>query len=220
MAEVQPGVIQRRWRVILAALVGIAVLFVARAAGLMAWLSALLAWNGAAASFLLTTGWMFWRSDEVSIRRRAAAEDEAPLITMAIVLSAVAVGLAATVAAMHESKAPHAAGAAAWILSVSSLFLGWLTMQTIFTLHYAHSYFGAADKGADPGVQFIGDPPTTYSDFLYMAVCVGVSGQVSDFNITNRRYRRLITLHALLAFFFNTAVLALGINILAGLIGQ
>ncbi len=51
-------------------------------------------------------------------------------------------------------------------------------------------------------------------------MCIGASGQVSDFNITSSSLRRLVTLHALLAFFFNTAVLALGINILATLIGQ
>jgi uncharacterized membrane protein len=53
-----------------------------------------------------------------------------------------------------------------------------------------------------------------------MATCIGVSGQVSDFNLTGERFRRLVTAHSLLAFFFNTAVLALGINILAGLMGQ
>jgi uncharacterized membrane protein len=50
-----------------------------------------------------------------------------------------------------------------------------------------------------------------------MAVCIGASAQVSDFNITNGR---LVTLHALLAFFFNTMVLTLGINILASIVGQ
>ena len=72
----------------------------------------------------------------------------------------------------------------------------------------------------DRGVKFPGEAPKTYMDFIYMAVCVGATAQVSDFNITTARYRRLVTQHALLAFFFNTTVLALGINILATLIGQ
>jgi uncharacterized membrane protein len=100
--------------------------------------------------------------------------------------------------------------------------LGWLVVQTLFTLHYAHRYFGDgdADGEADQGVVFPGEAPTSYHDFVYMAVCIGASAQVSDFNITTCRFRRLVTQHALLAFFFNTAVLALGINIIASIIGQ
>jgi uncharacterized membrane protein len=69
-------------------------------------------------------------------------------------------------------------------------------------------------------VKFPGDAPTTHHDFFYMAVCIGASAQVSDFNITNTSFRRLVTTHSLVAFFFNTLVLALGINIIATVIGQ
>ena len=107
-------------------------------------------------------------------------------------------------------------------MSVSTLVLGWIVVQTVFTLRYAHRYFGDADDdGAiDRGIKFPGDPPKTYHDFVYVAVCVGATAQVSDVNITTARYRRLVTQHALLAFFYNTMVLALGINILATIIGH
>jgi uncharacterized membrane protein len=128
---------------------------------------------------------------------------------------------------MHEAKAAggHPAAAApwaAWIMSVSTLVLGWFVLQTVFALRYAHRYFGDLDDDGsiDRGVKFPGEPPRTYHDFIYVAVCVGATAQVSDFNITTARYRRLVTQHALLAFFYNTMVLALGINILATVIGQ
>jgi uncharacterized membrane protein len=212
--------------VLLAAALGVAVFVATERAGAPRGLASLMGWNAAAAAFLAFTLRMIWRDDEATVRKRAASEDENNAVTLLIVLSAVAAGLAGTVVAMHESKATaaHVAGADpwAWLFSVSTLLLGWLTVQTVFTLHYAHDYFGDIDTdGADDGgVQFPGQPPTTYHDFFYMAVCIGASGQVSDFNITSSRLRRLVTLHALLAFFFNTAVLALGINILATLIGQ
>ena len=126
--------------------------------------------------------------------------------------------------ALRESKAAAAHNPAAppwaWVFSVSTLILGWMIVQTVFALRYAHRYFGDADRdgAADRCVQFPGAPPTTYHDFIYMAVCIGASAQVSDFNITNGPMRRLVTLHSLLAFFFNTMILALGINILATVI--
>jgi len=169
---------------------------------------------------------MLWRDDEAQVRRRAAIEDEGASVTTAIVLSAVVASLAAAVLALRESKAAsaHAPGAEpwAWALSVTTLIFGWMVVQTVFTLHYAHRYFGDADKNneMDRGVKFPGDPPTTYHDFIYMAVCIGASAQVSDFNITNSRFRWLVAQHSLIAFFFNTMVLALGINIVASIILQ
>ena len=97
-----------------------------------------------------------------------------------------------------------------------------MTIQVQFTLHYAHRYFGDrdGDGSADQGIKFPGEDPCSYRDFLYAAVCVGATCQVSDFNITHRRYRDLVTAHAVLAFVYNTMVLALGINIFASLMGQ
>jgi len=224
MTSKTPNLIRRRWRVMLAGALGIAGWMVARESGLPTGLSSLIGWNAAAVFYLVTTLSMIWRSDEATLRRRAAYEDENNQVTLLIVASTVVAGLAATVVAMHEAKVAgaHAAGPPAWVFSVSTLLLGWLVMQTMFTLHYAHRYFGDGDRDGEPdrGVTFPGDQPTSYHDFVYMAVCVGATAQVSDFNIMSTRYRRLVTQHALLSFFFNTAVLALGINILASLIGQ
>jgi uncharacterized membrane protein len=218
-----PHILVRRWRVLLAAALGLAGFIAMRAEGFHPGLASLIAWNLAAATFVLTSAWLIMTADETKVRTRSGWEDENQAVTQTIIVSAVVAGFAATVAAMHESKGGHDfAGHWAWLFAVSSLLLGWLTVQIVFTLHYAHKYFGDDDANgrADRGVEFPGQAPTTYFDFLYMSTCIGISGQVSDFNITSEGFRRLVTFHALLAFFFNTTVLALGINILAGLIGQ
>ncbi len=220
------GLWARRWRVVLAAAAGLASLAPIQLAHLPPGLSGLIAWNAAALVFLVPTLWIICRDDETSLRRRAAAEDESQAITLAIVLSAVVAGLAGAVVALHESKGGHGdvsgARSWAWIFAISTVLLGWALVQTVFTLHYAHRYFGDGDKNGemDGGVKFPGDEPTNYRDFVYMAVCIGATAQVSDFNITNTRFRQLVTVHAILAFFFNSMVLALGINILATIIGQ
>ena len=223
----RPSLWRRRWRFVVAALVGVAAGALARERGFPPSLSGLVGWNGACLVFLSTTIWMMWRDDEATVRARAAYEDQGKTVTLTVVLVAVVASLAATVAAMHEAKTTgsHPAAAAPWaalIMSVSTLVLGWFVVQTVFALRYAHRYFGDLDDDGsiDRGVKFPGEPPKTYHDFIYVAVCVGATAQVSDFNITTARYRRLVTQHALLAFFYNTMVLALGINILATVIGQ
>jgi uncharacterized membrane protein len=223
----RPNLFARRWRVIVAALAGLAV--GSAAYGLLHWLpgfALLVGWNAASVLYLAATGWMLWRNDEATVRRRAGYEDEGQSVTQAIVLSAVVASLAATVLAMHESKAMTAhspiAPSWAWIFSITTLIFGWLIVQTVFALHYAHRYFGDdnLDGQGDGGVQFPGQPAKTYHEFIYMAVCIGVSGQVSDFNIVSTRFRNLVTVHALIAFFFNTMILALGINIFATILSS
>jgi uncharacterized membrane protein len=222
----RPSLFQRRWRLILAGAVGAGVGWSAHLFALPPGLSSLMGWNGACVAYLVPTLWSLFRDDEAAVRRRACIEDEGQNVTSAIVLSAVVASLGGTVLALQESKAlsVHAHYGPPWapIFSVSTLILGWVILQTVFTLRYAHRYFGDGDRDgeADGGVKFPGEAPTTYHDFIYMAVCVGATAQVSDFNITTSGFRRLVTLHAVLAFFFNTMVLALGINILATVIGQ
>lgn len=225
-ARTKQNMMLRRWRLLLGGAVGVGGLLAAHGRGLPPGLTSLIGWNAACLAFLVPTLWMLWRDDEATVRRRACLDDENRSVTLAIVMSAVVASLAATVVAMHEAKAASAHAPVApswsWIFSISTLLLGWIVVQTVFTLHYAHRYFGDGDDNGkiDRGVEFPGEPPRTYHDFIYMAVCIGASAQVSDFNITTARFRRLVTLHSLLAFFFNTMVLALGINILATLIGQ
>ena len=52
-----------------------------------------------------------------------------------------------------------------------------------------------------------------YWDFLYFSFVI-----ISDVQIENHRLRRIGLAYAVLAFFFNVAVLALTTNIIAGLL--
>ena len=216
----------RRWRLLLAA-----------AGGLVAFWAAgrqpppdpapLVGWVVFAAMFVVTTVWMFLTTDEAAVRRHAALEDENKGILTALILIAAAASVAVALLALRDSRlltSHRAEGGQGWVLalSVSTLVLNWLLAQCLFVLHYAHRYFGDydADGAIDGGIKFPGEPPRTYRDFIYVAVCVGATCQVSDFNITSGRIRGLVTAHALFAFAFNTMILALGVNILAGLLAQ
>jgi uncharacterized membrane protein len=220
------GRLKYRWRALLGAAVAIAAWPLACAAGLLPGAAGLLAWNLGAVAYLAPTLALLLLSDGERVRREAGRADEGRVVIMAVIVGAVLASLAAIIYALHEGRSGHGGHAPSplWLLglSVSSLVLGWIIVQAQFALHYAHRYFGDRDGDgtADKGIQFPGEPPSTYRDFVYVAVCIGATFQVSDFSITDRRFRDLVTAHSAIAFLFNTMVLALGINIFGGLMGQ
>jgi uncharacterized membrane protein len=217
---------QHRWRIACAGICGAVAFGVSHTLRTPLGLAGLIGWNATCVVFLFLTIWLMLRDDEATVRARAAIEDEHSGTITIIILAAVAASLAATLLALHDSKAvaAHARNAYPWpiALSVSTLMLSWMVIQTVFTLRYAHRYFGDSDQDGtiNGGVKFPGDAPKDYRDFIYMAVCIGCTSQVSDFNITNTRFRSLVTAHAIVAFSFNVTVLALGINMVASLLGQ
>ena len=197
-------------------------------AGLAAWAAAfwlqapkgahlLLGWDVAAITYLALTWRMFLRAEEAEIRDRAALEDEGRSVLLLIVLAAIVASLGAVVDAMVAART--AQGAAKAFIAVSAgatLILSWLVLQSVFVPHYAHRHFG--DGKSKGGIGFPGEPPTSYMDFVYLAFSVGATFQVSDNTILTSRLRRLVTAHAATAFAYNTAILALGINIIAGVV--
>ncbi len=206
------------WRLAVALAIGIVVWITANYFGAPRGARLLLAWDSAALVYLLTMWTLFIRSDEAELKSRAALYDEGVPVLMLIVLAAIAASLGAVVDAMIVVKdAPSGARALIIGSAGATLILSWLVLQTVFVLHYAHRYFGAGkDKG---GIQFPGEQPTSYLDFAYLAFSIGATFQVSDNSILTAKLRRLVTAHAAAAYFYNTAVLALGINIMASLIG-
>ena len=224
MATAAADLVQRRWRTLAAGAAGVAAGFGLRAAGVLPGASALGGWDVAALVYLGLIGPILLFDDEADVRHRAKQEDENRAVLMSLILGCVAFSFAAIIVALREAKDQHAHESHALLVagSVATLVLSWLVVQSLFTLHYAHRYFGDRDDDGEinGGIEFQGDKPATYRDFIYVAVCVGCCFQVSDFAITERRFRNLVTSHALISFSFNTLVLALGINIVSNLLGS
>lgn len=211
------------WRIVAAVAAGVVALVSSAGRLKPSGAAALFAWDMGALVYLAALAFLFFTNTEPLVRARAQQEDESRALLMSLILLAIGACLGAIVLTLRNAQSAGKAGLPVWlvVLATVSLVLGWLLVQALFTLHYAHRYFADRDSDghADGGVKFPGDPPTSYRDFLYMAVCIGATCQVSDFDITSRRFRNLVTAHALIAFGFNTMVLALGINMIAGLIG-
>jgi uncharacterized membrane protein len=180
---------------------------------------ALAAWNiGACLYLALAAHMMFWSSHE-RIRARARQEDDGRLVVLFLVIVTAVVSLGGVVAQLMIAKELTAATRYAHVaLAALTIFTAWAFTQTMFALHYAHDYYLAESRNQPGGLEFPGGHAPDYGDFLYFACVIGTSGQTADVSISNRSMRRVGLLHCVLAFLFNTTILALTINIASGLI--
>lgn len=209
--------VTRRWRLVAATVVGVLGWLVARHLNAPVSTHILVGWDACALTYIVLSWRLFLTADEAEVRRRAAQEDEGPSLILVIVLAAIGFSLAAVVAAMINARtAGHDIKAITAACAGVTLVLSWIVLQTVFVLHYAHRHFG--DGTGKPGFYFPGEPARTYRDFVYLAFSIGATFQVSDNNVLTSRLRNLVTAQAVSAYFYNTAILALGINIIAGLV--
>lgn len=177
----------------------------------------LIGWDTGVGFYLVTTWAMMIRSNVHQLRVRAARHDEGE---WTIILLSIAASLSSLVAIGAELLRAHAddplriwrAGAAA-----VTILMSWMFIHTIMAQHYAHDYY--LREGTAPGLIFPdGIKEPTYWDFAYFSFTIGVAAQTADVAIGSPRIRRVALAHSVLAFFFNTAILAMAINVGASLL--
>lgn len=175
-------------------------------------------WNVGACLYLaLAARMMFWSSHE-RMRKRALQQDEGRMLILGLVVMAALMSIGAIVAELAVVKDMHGTLRYAHIaLTVLTILSSWAFTQLMFALHYAHDYYAAEARGFPGGLEFPGGHAPDYGDFLYFSCVIGTSGQTADVSFACRAMRRIGTLHCVLAFFFNTTLLALTINIASGL---
>lgn len=172
-------------------------------AGLLGWCMGVTAYL---ASVLATLG----RATEADIRRRAAELDEGRGAMLVFTIAATVVSMVALVFDLAQGEAVGSGNAA---LAGATVILSWTFVHVVFALHYAHDHYLA-----DGGLKFAGERKPLYWDFVYVAFTIGMTAQVSDTATTSLAMRRLVLVHGILSFFFNTAILALGVNLAASLL--
>lgn len=179
----------------------------------------LIGWNVGALMYLVMTLTLMARSTSDAIRSHAKLQDEGKYAILVLVSVAAVAVLIAIAAQLAYAKDTHGAVKAAQIaLAVLTVLTAWLFTQTMFALHYAHEYQMPRGASASPAFIFPGTDEPDYFDFLYVACIIGTSGQTADVSFSATRSRRVGLVHCVLAFFFNTTLLALTINVAAGLI--
>ncbi len=179
----------------------------------------IIGWNvGACLYLLLAIRMMFWSPHE-RMKTRALEQDEGRIVILALVVTAAITSLGAIVVQLAVARDIHGTLRYAHIgLAGLTILSSWGFTQVMFALHYAHDYYAAEAKGTPVGLAFPGGHAPDYGDFLYFACVIGTSGQTADVSFTSRTMRRTGLVHCVLAFVFNTTLLALTINVASGLL--
>jgi uncharacterized membrane protein len=178
----------------------------------------LIGWNTGAWLYIALAGLMMATSTAERTRHRARAQDEGRVVIITLVMVAAIASLAAIVVQLATVKEIRGALRYAHLaLAASTILSSWAFTQVMFALHYAHDYFVALINKRPPGIDFPGGEPPDYTDFLYLSFVIGTSAQTADVSFTSRAMRRTALAHCVLSFVFNTTVLALTINMAAGL---
>jgi len=205
-----------RPRLLISIAIGIAVTLALSLSGWRTSTRIILGWDAGVALYLLLTCILMARSTIAGIRDHAAQDDEGRFAILVLTVLAALASLAAIVAELGIGEGGKRTGTQLALATVT-IFLSWTFIHTIFALNYAHDYYG--EHGAKrSGLKFPDDADPDYWDFVYFSFVVGMTCQVSDVQVTGRIMRRLTLSHGIIAFLFNTMILALSINLLAGLL--
>jgi uncharacterized membrane protein len=169
---------------------------------------ALIAWDVTAALYLIAAYARIWRADVSHIRSHAIEADDGRFAILILTAGAALASLVAIIAEIGEATR----GTSQIVLAIVTVILSWAMVHTSFALHYAHDYYRPHVPG---GLKFPDEDKPDYWDFVYFSFVIGMTAQVSDVAISDRGIRRTATAHGIVSFVFNTALLALMVNIAA-----
>jgi uncharacterized membrane protein len=206
-------VVYARPRTFISVLIGI-VAYLLLPGGLRPVTRMLIGWDVFILVYLALVYIMMFRCGLAHIKRNAIQQDDGRFL----ILLVTALGAFASIAAIVFELGGSHRSVLALTLATVTIALSWATVHTTFALHYAHDYYRGAKPG---GLQFpSGDEHdhADYWDFVYFSFVIGMTAQVSDVGITDKTIRRTATVHGIISFVFNTALVALMVNIAASAI--
>lgn len=211
---------RRRWaisphyavgRLVISVVIGLAAYLLVAPLDVAWWVRAVAGWDAGALTLTTLVWSVILRADSKETARRAGSDDPGRHVVfgIAVVASVFSFFAAAFVLRQVRTFAPDAR--MAWtLLTLAAIVLSWAVAHTAYTLRYAHLYYG---RGGHKGLQFPGDEPPSDVDFAYFSFTIGMCFQVSDVVVTSTHCRRAVLLHAVLSFVYNTAILALALNL-------
>ena len=186
---------------------------------------ALATWISCALTIILLNWIIILSTHPQEVRKIAKLQDSSRTFLFVFIITASLVSLAAIIYLLKSTKGLSEDGRNAHILlAISAVAVSWWLVHTIFSLRYAHLFYDTdtddGKKKPGGGLEFPDTKEPDYLDFVYFGFVVGMTFQVSDVQITDRTIRRLCLVHGLISFAFNTAIVALSINVISGLVAQ
>lgn len=178
--------------------------------------------NAMFACYLGITAWEFHCFTPAFLKKRAADADTPVLAIFGVTAIVVVVAVVFLFLAVNEVGKLNALAVAA---SAVSVVLGWFTIHTMAALHYAYEYFEVPEASGKKGeivggLEFPDKDEPNGAAFLYFSYVVAMTAQVSDVVVVSNRMRKLVTVHGVFSFFFNTVILAATVNVAVTLAGN
>jgi uncharacterized membrane protein len=184
----------------------------------------LFTWISFASTIIIMDWIIILSSHPREVRKIAKLQDSSRTFLFLFVIAASLASFGAIVFLLKSSKGHGATVSEHILLAITAVIISWWLLHTIFTLRYAHLYFDTDKDDGTPrqagGLDFPGDEEPDYMDFVYFSFVLGMTFQVSDVEISSKEIRRLAWMHGLLSFTYNTAILALSINVISGMVTQ
>ncbi|KEA05638.1 membrane protein [Rhizobium rhizogenes] len=211
-------VLLRKHQVILVAIaIGVAVFLLLTSRTVNAG-NMLIAWNATAIIYIVFSLYRMLTADARLIRKRSADLDfsDALLLFLSIAAAVASIGGIA-LDLLGIKDAPPDVAFFRVAMAIVTILISWAFLHILFTIHYAHRFYGGSGKGEGLVFAVPVDEPI-YWDFLYFSFTIGVASQTADIGVSSVSMRKLVLLHSILSFLFNTTILALAINVGASLV--
>jgi uncharacterized membrane protein len=180
---------------------------------------AVLTYDIAALAVLIGYFVFAFRDDQNRTRLRAAQNDPGRNIVLSITILSAAAGLAGAISILGKGpnlRTPSELGFAIAV-AIASAIIGWCLTHATYALRYAHLFYRDDGTPCD-GLTFPKTPEPDDYDFLYFSFVIGMTFQVSDVQVNDPGIRRMVLAHGIVSFAYNTAILALGVNLISNLL--
>jgi len=182
----------------------------------------IMAWDLAVIVYLSLAAHLFASEHLDRMAADAAAQQEGEWTIFWLTLAAITFSFVAIIgefAGIAKDMPPGPRNLHLLLVAIT-LFVSWLMTHTTFAFRYAHEFYeiDPGGSGISGGLDFPGEKRPDYLDFMYFALVLGMTFQVSDVQITARKFRRLAAAHGLLGFLYNAIIVALTVNLAAGLL--
>ncbi|SOD91871.1 DUF1345 domain-containing protein [Spirosoma fluviale] len=172
-------------------------------------------------TFAVTILTLMWTSIGIThprdLPKLSSLEDSSRTLILLFVIVAAVASLFAVIELLDSTNKNAPEWSRNRLLAISAIASAWTLVHTVFTLRYAHMYYGndKQQKTHPGGLDFPNENEPDYLDFAYFSFVIGMTSQVSDVAISSKPMRRTALVHGVLSFGFNAIIIALTVGGLA-----
>jgi uncharacterized membrane protein len=180
----------------------------------------MLAWDVFSFCLLALYWFIFYTTPAVHIRKLAAEEDTSRVIIFIITLVCTTASMLAVILLLTSKHDTSGLKVLHLSVAIIGMTLSWSLVHTIFAVRYAHMYYADHETKSNThagGLEFPEEEKPDFVDFAYFSFVLGMTFQVSDVSISSKKIRRMVLWHSLISFGYNAVIIALTINVIAGL---